>query len=124
MIRSAKLNLLVMAAGCLLLPIVAAGESRVGTEAQRSAHVLFKIVIPQVLSIEIADGESAYLGQALAISSNEGNVRRISTTATDAEHPHVILSTAGHRSTVQFATCVATDRAQPASGMSCTVSMP
>jgi hypothetical protein len=124
MIRSAKRTLSIVTAGCLLLPILAQGESSVGPEAQRSARVLFKIVIPQVLFMEIADGERAPRGQALAISSNDRNVLRVSTAGMGAERHHVLLSSAGHRSIVEFAACIPADRAQPAFGMSCTVSMP
>jgi hypothetical protein len=121
--RSTKLRLLSSTAGCLLLPLLAQGESSVGPEGQRSARVLFKIVIPQVLSVELAEAGRAPGGQALAIGGNDGNVLRIPTAAAE-EHHHVILSAAGHRSIAEFAACISSDRAQAASAMRCTVSMP
>lgn len=104
MIRSAKPNLLVAALACLLFPVWASGESHIASLTEHStaepsvatAHVLFKIVIPQVLSMDFAEPA-----------------------------PHrMLLSAAGHRSIARFETCVPARPAQSARGMSCTASMP
>ena len=112
------------AMGCLLLPVWAPGESNMGSDSQRSmqvatAHLKFKIVIPQVLSLEIVDaGRAGAL--ALAISGNDQKVYRVSASGRVAHHS-LILSGAGHRSIAQFASC---DTAPAVPLVSCTVSMP
>jgi len=102
MIRSAAPLLLATVAS--LLPLLAPGESHMGNAHERaaaeqsvaSAHVLFKIVIPEVLAMDFADAQ-----------------------------PHrLLLSAAGHRSIARFESCTPTEAAQAARGMSCTVSTP
>jgi hypothetical protein len=124
MTRSAKPKLLAAAAACLLWPLWAAGESQLGSE-QRSAaglsaaraHVLFRIVIAEQLSLEIATSERA--GAPKVIVS--GNDRK---TPVDAQTPPILLGVAGHRSIAQFAVCRRTESAQSVPALSCTVAMP
>jgi hypothetical protein len=104
-----------LGAVCCLLPLAAAAESRLGTEGQRStAHLMFKIVIPQVLSVEIRE--------MLAIGGNDHSVFLLATDGTAAERHQVILSASGHRSVARFAACSRATR--DAAAMNCTVSMP
>ncbi len=102
-----------IAMGCLL-PLSVPAESQRATEGQQAtAHLKFKIVIPQVLSLDIA--ESLTIG---------GNDRRLALlpVGANAAH-HLILSASGHRSIAQFADCSRAGPGQDAA-MNCTVSMP
>jgi hypothetical protein len=111
---SVKLKGLIGAVGCLLLPLAVSAESRLGNDGQRAAaHVMFKIVIPQVLSVQI--------GQTLTVGGNNSSVFSWATGGPEAERHRVILSAFGHRSVVQFAAC---SHAGRDTAMSCTVSMP
>jgi hypothetical protein len=107
-----------MSAVCCLLPLAVAAESRLGAEGQRStAHVMFKIVIPQVLSVQI--------GQMLSVGGNDRSVFLLATDGTAAERHQVILSASGHRSVARFAACSPAARdAAATNAMNCTVSMP
>ncbi len=110
---SLRLKGLIAVAGSLLLPASLTAESRLGEDGQRAtAHLLFKIVIPQVLSVEI--------GESLAVGGNNHSLALLATGGPEGHH--IILSTSGHRSVAQFAAC---SRAGAADGaMNCTVSMP
>jgi hypothetical protein len=112
---SVKLKGLMGAVGCLLLPLAVTAESRLGDDGQRAAaRLMFKIVIPQVLSVEI--------GQTLSVGGNNSSVFLLATGGSDAERHRVILSGSGRRSVVQFAACSHAERDTAA--MNCTVSMP
>ena len=123
----------------LLLPWAAVPESRVESAAanaalQASAHVNFKIVIPQVLYLHVG-GAAA---DTVAVMSNSRNVWLTATVrpgeergarasaAANAGRGNVILSAAGGKVIAQNTLCT-TGETRPARGMShviCTVSMP
>jgi hypothetical protein len=112
---SVKLKGLMGAVACLLLPLAVTAESRLEDDGQRAAaHLMFKIVIPQVLSMEI--------GQTLAVGGNNPSMFLLATGGSEAERHRVILSGSGHRSVAQFAVCSRAGRDTAA--MNCTVSMP
>jgi hypothetical protein len=102
MLRSAKLRL-PFAAVASLLPLLAPGESHLATghgsaseQSVATAHVTFKIVIPQTLAMEFAGTE-----------------------------PHrLLLSAAGHRSIARFESCLPVAAASAPRSVSCTVSTP
>jgi hypothetical protein len=100
----------------LALPLAVAAESRLGEDGQRAAaHLMFKIVIPQTLSLDI--------GQTLQIGGSVPGVLSLPARATEDERHQVFLSTTGRRSIAQFAACSrAGTRATPT--LHCTVSMP
>jgi hypothetical protein len=130
MIRSAKLKLLIAVAASLLWPVWAPGESRVASDQPSTsqpevatARVLFKIIIPQELSMEIAEAERAG-EQGMIIGGNDRKRTPVSIMGTDAEPTRVMLSTVGRRSIARLATCVRTASAQSVPRLSCTVSMP
>jgi hypothetical protein len=103
MTRSAT-RISLLAAASLLLPLGAPGESRLAGEqsgsrgelAAATAHVLFKIVIPQELAMDFPAAAPARL----------------------------TLTKAGHRAIARFETCTASNSAQSERGLNCTVSMP
>ncbi len=129
----------------LLLPWAAVPESRVETAAanaalQATAHVNFKIVIPQVLYLHVA-GSDAAAGDTVAIMSNSHNVwltatlrpaevRGIGSRASavaNGGRGNVILSSAGGRIIAQNTRCAAGDTRPPrgvVNHLICTVSMP
>jgi hypothetical protein len=114
MTRCLRLKGLMALAGSLLLPASLPAESRLGEDGQRaSAHLMFKIVIPQVLSVEI--------GETLAVGGNNHGLTVWA--ARGSEGHQVILSAAGHRSVAQFAACTRAGAGDD-TAMNCTVSMP
>jgi hypothetical protein len=128
---SVKFKLLIAAAGSLLWPVWAPGESRVASDQPHSsaqlevatARVLFKIVIPEELSMEIADGQRAG-AQEMIVGGNGRRPRPVSIMGADAASTRVLVSTVGRRSVAQLATCVQSPSADSAPRFSCTVSMP
>ncbi len=125
-----------MAATSLLLPLWAAAESQlqagaVSGKVSATAHVDFRIVIPKVLSLGVAGGDTQGLGaQKVAIFSNS---RTATLTASSVSMPaarnNVILRAAARKVIARQAACeLPTDAASGVSpktnGMICTVSMP
>jgi hypothetical protein len=119
-----------MSTAAFLLPLMAAADSHLGTPAANgtssaSAHVDFKIVIPQVLSVQAAGAG------LVAIMSNSRNVSlSAGTRSGDADvhnHANVILSAVAGHVIAQDAKCAAIARGG-ARGASqpviCTASMP
>jgi hypothetical protein len=126
----------------LLLPLWAAAESHVhggtGTGAgtatgkvSAAAHVDFRIVIPKVLSLGIAGGDTQGLGaQRVAIYSNSRTVTLAASAGSmPAARSNVILRAAAGKVIAREAACQlptdASSRGSPmTNGMICTVSMP
>jgi hypothetical protein len=133
-------------AGALLLPLMAVPESHIQTGAagvpvSAAAHVSFKIVIPQVLSLRTGLGEDhGEKAQTVAIMSNGRSVAfRASVGAHDDFHAHqgVIVSAPAKKIIAQDAECsprtahaaaAPDDASNAANGdahsLVCTVSMP
>jgi hypothetical protein len=125
----------------LLLPYTGAADSQLqsGTHGPTSvsAHVRFRVIIPTMLSLEMADSARATGSQTVAIVSNSRNVALGTTVGTSAlSMRHVILSAAARGTIAQDAPCAA-QRVQSAAGSTaahsdsapvertiCTVSMP
>jgi hypothetical protein len=122
----------------LLLPLTAAAESHPQTQAANAgvvatAHVNFKIVIPQVLYLRTdADGERHRAPQNVAVMTNSHTVSLTASArnpaAGDAPH-NVILSSPARKVIAQDAVCGPLNRAHAAgstapSPVVCTVSMP
>jgi len=120
----------------LLLPLWAAAEShlQVGTangKVSATAHVDFRIVIPKVLSLGLAGGDTQSPGaQRVAIFSNSRNVTlAASTGSTPAARSNVILRAAAGKVIARDAACqlpadASHGVASKNTGMICTVSMP
>lgn len=114
------LKVLLGAVACLLVPLASTAESQLGFGGERaSAHLLFKIVIPQTLSVAIAPTVAG--AQTLEIGGNVHSVFQWGGAGDDERH-QVFLSGSAHRSIVRFAACSRTG-ARSAS-LNCTVSMP
>ena len=118
-----------MSTASLLLPLTAVPESHVQTVEPSSAvtataHVNFKIIIPQVLSLQMGDGNSLALDrETVAIMSNGHNVSLNATEpraagGTRSQH-NLILSSAARKGIAQDAHCRLGLKAAV-----CTVSMP
>jgi hypothetical protein len=120
----------------LLLPLWAAAESHVQAAPQSgkvsaAAHVDFRIVIPKVLSVGLAGGDTQSPGaQRVAIFSNSRNVTlAASGGSTPAASSAVILRAAAGKVIAREATCRLPAHASrgvspKTNGMICTVSMP
>jgi hypothetical protein len=120
----------------LLLPLWAAAESHLqaataSRKVSATAHVDFKIVIPKVLSIALADGDTESSGaQKVAIFSNSRNVTlAASTGSTPAARGNVILRAPAGKVIARDAACrlpadASSGVASKNTGMICTVSMP
>jgi hypothetical protein len=125
-----------MSATTLLLPLWAAAESHLqaapeSRKVPATAHVDFRIVIPKVLSVGMAGGDTQDpAAQKVAIFSNSRNVTlAASATSTSAARNNVILRAAAGKVIAREAACqLPTDAprsvAPKTSGMICTVSMP
>jgi hypothetical protein len=125
-----------IAATSLLLPLWAAAESHVQAaprsgKVSATAHVDFKIVIPNVLSVGLADGDTQGPGaQRVAIFSNSRNVTLAASGGlTPAASNNVILRAAAGKVIAREAACrLPADASRGVSpktnGMICTVSMP
>lgn len=123
-----------MSAGAALLPLLAAADSQVQTAATRAAlsataHINFKIVIPQVLYLHMG-GESAGAAGArtVAIMSNGRTVTLQSSTWTSgddrsAAHGNLILNAGARRIIAQDAQC-APKNVMVSTQDICTASMP
>ena len=120
----------------LLLPLWAAAESHLQAAPQNgklsaTAHVDFRIVIPKVLSVGMAGGDTQDpAAQKVAIFSNSRNVTlAASATSTSAARNNVILRAAAGKVVAREAACqlpadASRGVAPKTNGMICTVSMP
>jgi hypothetical protein len=123
-----------LASAALLLPLLAAADSQVQTGAARAtlratAHLDFRIVIPRVLSLDLASGvESVRGAQTVAIFTNSHNVTLAATVhASDEARGNIILNAAARKVIAQNAACMpglSRAAAASASGVICTASMP
>jgi hypothetical protein len=121
-----------MSVAALLLPLMAAAESHMRTEAARAAsaataHVNFKIVIPTVLYLHVGNASDRALGAGtVAVMSNSRNVTLNATLRTPESDVHargnVILSASARKVIAQDALCTVGD--SHARRVVCTVSMP
>jgi hypothetical protein len=138
----------VVGTAALLLPLSAAPESHIqaqttktatDTASSAAAHVDFKIIIPRVLSLSVADVDTtaATTGpvatvrfNTVAVASNSHNVALTATVRSPAESVpgNVILSAAARKTIAQNAVCAAPGYAGgtsvPAGRIICTASMP
>jgi hypothetical protein len=96
----------------LFLPFLAAADSRVqGTAAratlEATAHLDFKIIIPRVLSMDMADGPDEVRGaQTVAIYTNSHNATLAATIpASDRARGNIILNSAARKIIAQNAVC-------------------
>ncbi len=124
-----------MSSAALLLPTLAATESHLQTEAvgtalRATAHVNFKIIIPSMLSLDVASGSDLTPGaHTVAIFSNSRNVTlAASGHPSDNARGNLILSAAARRIISQHAACTL-GLTRPAGDADtgrvvCTVSMP
>ncbi len=124
-----------MSSAALLLPTLAATESHRQTEAagtaiRATAHVDFKIIIPSMLSLDVASGADPTPGaHTVSVFSNSRNVTlAASAHASDSARGSLILSAAARRVISQHAACTL-GLIRPAgdadkSRVVCTVSMP
>ncbi len=107
-----------MSSAALLLPFTAVPESLVqtaapGTAASVAAHVNFKIVIPQVLYLQVGDlrigaADSRNAGaQSVAVMSNGRNVALNATlpTADSIRRSSVMLRASGRKVIAQITQC-------------------
>jgi hypothetical protein len=107
-----------MGSAALLLPLMAVPESRIQTAAgavpSASAHVNFKIVIPQTLYLHVDAGNGGTAGAgtgagAVGIMSNGRNVTLNATARTPGANiparGNVVLSAAGGKAIAQDARC-------------------
>jgi len=124
-----------MSSAALLLPSLAAAESHLqtapaSTAIRATAHVDFKIIIPRVLSLDVASGADPVPGaHAVAIFSNSRNVTlAASVRASDDARGNLILSAAARRVISQNAACTLGSSRYAAGAdtnrIVCTVSMP
>ncbi len=125
-----------LAAASLLLPLAAAAESHLQAatasgKASATAHLDFRIVIPKVLSLHLADIDTRGTGaQRVTIYSNSRNVTlAASTSATSTARNNVILRATAGRVIARDAACqLPADASRGVSpktnGLICTVSMP
>ena len=123
-----------LGAAALTLPLMAFGESNLqtGTTAlTATAHVDFRIVIPKVLSLGVAGGDTQVLGaQRVAIFSNSRTVTLAASSASmPAARDNVILSAAARKAISREAACrlpadAPSGVASNTGGMVCTVAMP
>jgi hypothetical protein len=102
----------VAAFAALLLPFLAAADSRVEggavrTTLEATAHLDFKIVIPRVLSMDMADGFEEVRGvQTVAIYTNSHNATLAATVpASEQARGNIILSSAARKVIAQNASC-------------------
>ena len=97
-------------AAALLLPLLAAADSQMqagaaGKKFSATAHVDFKIIIPQVLSLDVAGGMARAPGvQLVTISTNSHNVTLAGTTRASVGSS-LMLSAAARKSIAQDALC-------------------
>lgn len=96
----------------LLLPFLAAADSQVESSSARAAlkttaHLDFKIVIPRVLSMDMADSLDGVRGtQTVAIYTNSHNATLAATLpASDQARGNIILSSAARRVIAQNVYC-------------------
>jgi hypothetical protein len=127
---------LLTATSLLLLPLWAPAESQLQVGAQSgkvsaAAHVDFRIVIPQVLSLGLMGGDAQATGtQRVAIFSNSRNVTLAASGGwAPAARNQVILRAVARKAIARDAVCqlpteLAGGGLSPPPAMICTVSMP
>ena len=124
----------------LLLPFLAAADSQVESGSARAAlkataHLDFKIVIPPVLSMDMADTLEVVRGaQTVAIYTNSHNATLAATLAvSDQARGNIILSSAARKVIAQTVYCApgaavraggAEGSRRQGDGVICTASMP
>ena len=119
----------------LLLPFLAAADSQVDSSSGRgalkaSAHLDFKIIIPRVLSMDMADGLEGPRGaQTVAIFTNSHNATLAAAIpASDLARGNIILSSAARKVISQSVDCAlgapASRARMPDALVICTASMP
>jgi hypothetical protein len=119
----------------MLLPFLAAADSNLQSGAasatlRATAHLDFRIIIPRVLSVDLASGEDSVRGsQTVGIFSNSHTVTLAATVpASDDARGNVILNSAARKTIAQNAACrPGLSRATAHSMMTeviCTASMP
>ena len=99
-----------MYSGAVLVPFLAAADSQLegGTRGapKASAHVAFRIVIPAVLSLDVAESARA-AGHTVAVMSTSHNVARAATVGTSTDtHGRLILNSAARKIIAQDAPCM------------------
>ena len=122
--------------GALLLPLLAFADSQLASGTQgrltATAHLRFRIIIPAVLSLDVADSTRTAATQTVIVTSNSHNVTLGATLGNSAEATgRVVLSAASRRGIAQEASCtpglpqeaVGNKDAGPVKRF-CTVSMP
>lgn len=125
-----------MSFGALLLPLVAFADSQLetGTHAPltATAHLSFRIIIPTVLSLDVADGTRTAGAQTVTVTSNSRTVVLGATLGNSTETARgLVLSAAARRGIAKGASCTpglpqaAADNMDVGPGKRfCTVSMP
>jgi hypothetical protein len=127
--------------GALLLPFLAFADSQLASGTRgpltATAHLRFRIIIPTVLSLEVADSTRTAGAQTVTVKSNSHNLALGATLGNSGEATgRVVLSAAARKVIAQDAPCAA-QRAPTAAGLAaahadsapvermiCTVSMP
>jgi hypothetical protein len=127
--------------GASLLPFVAFADSQLasGTHGPltATAHLRFRIIIPTVLSLEVADSTRTAGTQTVTVTSNSHNLALGATLGNSIEVTRrVVLSAAARKGIAQDAPCAAQGEpaaaaspaahadSSPVERMLCTVSMP
>lgn len=122
----------------LLLPFLAAADSQLEGPSphaalKATAHLDFKIVIPRVLSMDVADSlEDVRGAQTVAIYTNSHNATLAATLpVSDEARGNIILSSAARKVIAQNVYCAPGTSARAAAGsrplddgVVCTASMP
>jgi hypothetical protein len=111
--------------GAVLLPFAIFADSQLasGTHGPltATAHLRFRIVIPTVLSLDVAGATRTAGAQTVTVTSNSRNVALGATLGNSAEVTGlIVLSAAAGRVIAKDAPCAA----QPGQRTLCTVSMP
>ncbi len=114
-----------MFSGAVLLPFAIFADSQLASGTQgplrATAHLRFRIVIPTVLSLDVAGSTRTAGAQTVTVTSNSRNVALGATLGNSAEVTGlIVLSAAAGRVIAKDAPCVA----QPGQRTLCTVSMP
>jgi hypothetical protein len=99
-----------MSFGALLLPFVAFADSQLanGTHGPltATAHLRFRIIIPTVLSLDVAGSTRTAGAQTVTVTSNSRNVALGATLGNSTEATQrVVLSAAARRGIAQEASC-------------------
>jgi hypothetical protein len=115
-----------MSSPALLLPFIATADSHLTTIApsaalRSTAHLDFKIIIPNVLAVDLQRGIDRVPGaKTVAIMSNGRNVMLTATRSVNLPASNLILSAAARKVIAQDAACTL----RFSERVVCTVSMP